>query len=1737
MPDFLKNNSDLFGKKVGDEPNIILFSNSPYNKIGFWKDGEGAKNVSVEATFESCGYADIKNLKINVSGGNKNQDNFFYWNIPIEVTEGNDTSEKTFIVYFNKKEKNVPQWSENEPRNTKLIISLNEILKNTTGYENYESYHNIKDWNILSQDTDIKYADVDYIKVEKLEAEKNIKNNKRIMEVDLEYKNTCQIEMKEELGQVKFVEVEKVRTGFPWYSNLEVDQLKENQQFVGFEFGDKDGNLIIENLPSGMISVVKENNKEIEIKEQNGGRIVAKLKILTPNETGSGFYQLQVINCFLIENWTTDDDLLLKETNGKLVKKKEVFNNNKNFENGEVEFKIESEPIYLNKGYPCPNRFFISEKALFWWLFSVRGYNVNWYSVDNPYTCLEKWEIEYKYLSVLGGKWEEVKNEDFEIIKEYHNVNNTMEDYFKLKLKPETKSKVFIEIKGTIISAIAQDSAFCYSLFYKKEKEENIHPIIFSYQSVKNETIAYWDVTGLNGNYEVILIKRDSTGVDKICNRIKIGREIDTDTLDWNKLIVTSPYNRTNLKFSVGLLKEKKIVTITPINLKEVGLFSETEVCGPIYEFQPKETKFEGQRPELSVRFFEEELSCILKVSKEQIENYVGKINIWHIGEEGNLEALHTTSFKTFLGSKKLYTFRSSVSSFSPFFILKPLAIPLISIYPRLTNQCIIKISGETEANTYVEILVNGVSYGFVWAEKGENEKWKFEKVIEIVEGINVIKARTRKVVDKKNFYWSDFSVPVEVILDRTIPQITNHKANPNIITPNNDGKDDVTKIQYIISEDCNVEVNIVDKDNVYIAECLDSGEKKAGVNTTEWDGYAYDDCTGRRIEIVDPGIYRYVIEVIDMAGNFNQVSGEIKVTDYDAPITTFSFLNSVLNIDGKIFINNKNGFRLLAIDGYPGVKETKYQIGNQSELNYTGAGNGTYFNLADGEYKIGYYSIDKSENIEPKKYQRFNIDTTAPELWLETTNGVVVVADAEDNFVCRSETKFVVKAKDDGSGVSSIETWDGSKWNKYNNEQLQFTGNVSFNYKAIDKLGNIAQKRTTIIIDDAKPIIQIYYLEEGGKYAVGKYFQVNISDAHLLNKQAKLNDKEIALEKTITITESGQYTLYCYGKDTAGNISEKIVHFAVSIADAISPEIWLEADGVVVLEDNFVCRSETKFVVKAKDDGSGLASIQTYDGTNWKAYNNEQLQFTGNVSFNYKAIDKAGNIAQKKTTIITDDIAPAIKIGGIENNGAYEIERNFWCNIGDENGIKEYSVKLDGVSQPIDTSITVKDPGEHKIEIVVIDKAGNIAEKKISFWIIAQNTLEIITPETGSIVNGIIKIRGTSTTPYTLEYGQGENPNDWKLITRNEQKVLRNLLGKIDTNGLSGIYTIKLSNREKSEYRQIVIGNLEIEQEKQGDYTEVIDISSDNGNVYLLDTQGIKKHNGKLEIDKEIKKENIRKIKIDKEEIFLIKDLAIEVLDKEGNYLRKYNCIGAKEIGILDNKLIVLKENEIVIVNEIGEQKVIQGIKGKDIYCYKEKLYVGTEKGILIYDKEFNLLKEINIENIEKIRVDEQGRIYVVKTNEVYCYNEFGDMEMTIESGEEIKGMDLQKEKMYIVDKNKIKVYKIEGAKVIKLSPKTKTENRIEKVVKPILNYPNPFNPECYIPLENSEFKIQNLKLRIYNILGQVIREIIANNANNSVYWDGRDNLGKELSSGMYFYEIIVDNKAQSCKKMLMLK
>lgn len=85
--------------------------------------------------------------------------------------------------------------------------------------------------------------------------------------------------------------------------------------------------------------------------------------------------------------------------------------------------------------------------------------------------------------------------------------------------------------------------------------------------------------------------------------------------------------------------------------------------------------------------------------------------------------------------------------------------------------------------------------------------------------------------------------------------------------------------------------------------------------------------------------------------------------------------------------------------------------------------------------------------------------------------------------------------------------------------------------------------------------------------------------------------------------------------------------------------------------------------------------------------------------------------------------------------------------------------------------------------------------------------------------------------------------------------------------------------------------------------------------------------------------------------------------------------------------------------------------------------------------------------------------------------------------------------------------------------------------------NYPNPFNPTTRI--EFSLAKSGFVSLNVYDILGKRVRTLVSGDLSSgyrSVLWDGKNEQGEEVASGIYFYRIKAGEFAES-KKMILMK
>ena len=72
--------------------------------------------------------------------------------------------------------------------------------------------------------------------------------------------------------------------------------------------------------------------------------------------------------------------------------------------------------------------------------------------------------------------------------------------------------------------------------------------------------------------------------------------------------------------------------------------------------------------------------------------------------------------------------------------------------------------------------------------------------------------------------------------------------------------------------------------------------------------------------------------------------------------------------------------------------------------------------------------------------------------------------------------------------------------------------------------------------------------------------------------------------------------------------------------------------------------------------------------------------------------------------------------------------------------------------------------------------------------------------------------------------------------------------------------------------------------------------------------------------------------------------------------------------------------------------------------------------------------------------------------------------------------------------------------------------------------NYPNPFNPETWIPYQLKE--AADVRLTVYDVHGQAVRRLavgyqqpgVYRSRDRAAYWDGRNERGEPVAAGVYF-------------------
>ena len=100
----------------------------------------------------------------------------------------------------------------------------------------------------------------------------------------------------------------------------------------------------------------------------------------------------------------------------------------------------------------------------------------------------------------------------------------------------------------------------------------------------------------------------------------------------------------------------------------------------------------------------------------------------------------------------------------------------------------------------------------------------------------------------------------------------------------------------------------------------------------------------------------------------------------------------------------------------------------------------------------------------------------------------------------------------------------------------------------------------------------------------------------------------------------------------------------------------------------------------------------------------------------------------------------------------------------------------------------------------------------------------------------------------------------------------------------------------------------------------------------------------------------------------------------------------------------------------------------------------------------------------------------------------------------------------------------------------------RLPRTTQLLANYPNPFNPETWIPFELADDAA--VTVTIYDVQGQRIRQLQLGQvtagryvtADQTAYWNGKSETGEAVTSGTYFYQLRAGDYTGT-RKMVILK
>jgi hypothetical protein len=399
---------------------------------------------------------------------------------------------------------------------------------------------------------------------------------------------------------------------------------------------------------------------------------------------------------------------------------------------------------------------------------------------------------------------------------------------------------------------------------------------------------------------------------------------------------------------------------------------------------------------------------------------------------------------------------------------------------------------------------------------------------------------------------------------------------------------------------------------------------------------------------------------------------------------------------------------------------------GNPIEVNIDGPPNGTIY-TTEGGYNITITVTDGAGNTT----------TTTVSFTIDKTDPVIGLTGVANNTYYNVSVVPVIEVLDINLNTSTI-TLNGVSF--ASSTPVTEDGDYVLMVQASDYAGNTVSMTLLFTIDKTSPEITVTGVADNAYYNISVTPVIDITDLNLNITSITLNGDPFSSGTIVSVDD--EYTLIIHATDKAGNKASETISFTI---DKTNPNITITS----VMDDTYYNISVTP-VIEFNDTNLNITTI-TLNGVAFAS----GTTITGENDYVLVAYasDKAGNSAQRIVSFTIDKTKPIIGVSGVANGAYYNTDVVLIVDVSDAN-LNTTSITLN--DNPFTSGTTVSTGNTYVLVVQAIDKAGNSANKTITF--VVDKTAPTITIAESS--------QTTNKNTFTMSWSASENVQYYEIST-----------------------------------------------------------------------------------------------------------------------------------------------------------------------------------------------------------------------------------------------------------------------------------------------------------------------------------------------------------------------------------